>query len=575
MKNTMLFCEAALMSIVMLQSCTKDELSNISTVSGLQEMTFVAGTPSSRTSLQQGTQVCWTAGDAINIFSGQENNKFTTTTGGSTVTTFTGKATPAASYTALYPYNAEALILDGAVTTTLPSEQVAPAWGFDASANISLATATNDNKSLLFQNTCGLVKFKNNLTDLTGIKLTAGGDVKIAGNVKIDASANLTVESGSNVITLTAKEGTFVGPNEQNKNAKEYSMVVAPVTFTDGFTLELTRNSGTKTYTFSGENLIVAKGQIVSIVLNADDEGGGEPPVVVEKQTTIAVSAVKEIVPDQATGNDRIELTLDKEVLGTFTDAVKNAFTITVGTTRIPVASGTVNGTVMTLILGDKIYSNDANISVSYNTDYAVSDLTTIVDGDAANIKIDEAIVSLSHNDALDFSFANLDAVKEYLADGVEAKIKDGNLEINPDDNQFPVTKPMSFREGCTYKFTYTYASNDCATTFRLGSSEKYKFWIGRNTGSGTYTNTFTICSSTSAETQTSRTDASLVWPVLENVVITVQTNIPGGTDASGTAKITSIKIEEITERPSTGADASFESTTEGFNNGAEWTPNK
>ena len=34
-------------------------------------------------------------------------------------------------------------------------------------------------------------------------------------------------------------------------------------------------------------------------------------------------------------------------------------------------------------------------------------------------------------------------------------------------------------------------------------------------------------------------------------------------------------KIEEITERPSTGADASFDSTTEGFNNGAEWTPNK
>ena len=176
------------------------------------------------------------------------------------------------------------------------------------------------------------------------------------------------MESGSNVITLTAKEGTFVGPNEQNKNAKEYSMVVAPVTFTDGFTLELTRNSGTKTYNFSGENLIVTKGQIVTIVLN-DDQGGGEPPVDLEKQTTVAVSSAKEIVPDQTTGNDRIELTLDKEVSGTFTDAVNKAFTITVAGKTIPVASGSVNGTTMTLILGDKIYSNDANISVSYNTD--------------------------------------------------------------------------------------------------------------------------------------------------------------------------------------------------------------
>ena len=61
----------------------------------------------------------------------------------------------------------------------------------------------------------------------------------------------------------------------------------------------------------------------------------------------------------------------------------------------------------------------------------------------------------------------------------------------------------------------------------------------------------------------------------LRTLFLTVQTNVPGGTDATGTAKITSFKIEEITERPSTGADASFDSTTEGFNNGAEWTPNK
>ena len=69
MKNTMLFCGAALMSIAMLQSCTKDELSNVNAVSGPQDMTFVAGTPSSRSSLQNGTTVWWTTGDAIKITS--------------------------------------------------------------------------------------------------------------------------------------------------------------------------------------------------------------------------------------------------------------------------------------------------------------------------------------------------------------------------------------------------------------------------------------------------------------------------------------------------------------------------
>lgn len=85
MKNTMLFCGFTLMTIVMFQSCTKDELSNLNTVSSPQEMTFIAGTSSSRTSLQNGTQVWWTAGDAINIFSGAENNKFTTAEGGKSI----------------------------------------------------------------------------------------------------------------------------------------------------------------------------------------------------------------------------------------------------------------------------------------------------------------------------------------------------------------------------------------------------------------------------------------------------------------------------------------------------------
>ena len=75
------------------------------------------------------------------------------------------------------------------------------------------------------------------------------------------------MESGSNVITLSAKEGTFVGPNDANANAKEYSMVVPPVTFTGGFTLELSKTSGNETYTFSGENLTITKGQIVTIEL--------------------------------------------------------------------------------------------------------------------------------------------------------------------------------------------------------------------------------------------------------------------------------------------------------------------
>lgn len=485
MKNTMLYCGAALMSIAMLQSCTKDELSNVSTVSGLQEMTFIAGTPLSRTSLQNGTTVWWTVGDAINIFSGSENNKFTTQDGGSSVATFTGKATPAESYTALYPYNADALIHEGSVITTLPSGQVAPVWGFDAKANISFATATDDNKSLTFQNTCGLIKFKNNLTDLKAITLTAEG-VNIAGNVKIDNSGNLSVEQGSNAITLTANEGRFYGPGDNNPNAKEYSMVVPPVTFTGGFTLELTKSSGNETYTFSGENLTIVKGQIVTIELKA----GGQPPVV-EEQTIATVASAQEIVTDPTSGLDRVVLTMDKNIAGTFTDAVKGAFTVKVGEVTIPVSSGTVSGKNITLTLGDKIYSNDTQITVAYNDSYGVSDLTTTVEeGKVANIKIESAAVNLTHNTTWELNFANIAAAGDFYdpssLEGVASVEEGGILNVTaPIASKIFISKEFKLRATANYKFECEYVTAGTpALTVRFADAvassnlDIFKVWI-------------------------------------------------------------------------------------------------
>lgn len=48
----------------------------------------------------------------------------------------------------------------------------------------------------------------------------------------------------------------------------------------------------------------------------------------------------------------------------------------------------------------------------------------------------------MTHAELLILIFANIDAVKEYLAEGVAEKINaSGELEIVPADNQFPVTK--------------------------------------------------------------------------------------------------------------------------------------
>ena len=566
MKNTMLFCGFTLMTIVMFQSCTKDELSNLNTVSSPQEMTFIAGTSSSRTSLQNGTQVWWTAGDAINIFSGAENNKFTTAEGGKSIVTFTGKATPADSYTALYPYNAEALILDGAVTTTLPAAQTAPVWGFDAKANISFATATDENKSLSFQNTCGLIRFKNNLTDLTAIKLTAQG-VNIAGNVKIDASGNLTVESGSNVITLSAKEGTFVGPNDANANAKEYSMVVPPVTFTGGFTLELSKTSGNETYTFSGENLTITKGQIVTIELKE----GGQPPVV-EEQTTAIVASAQEIVTDPTTGNDRVVLTLDKDVAGTFTEAVKSAFKVSVAGVEIPVSSGTVSGKNITLTLGDKIYSNDEQITVIYNTDYAVGDLTTAENGKTANIKIESATVNLAHNTTWELNFADIAAAGDFYdpstLEGVASVTEDGILNVSAPTGG----EKFKLRTTANYKFECEYVTaGDPALTVRfadpVATSNKdiFKVWIKDGVSPENLVSDYNVITAEGKWYMNSQGAGNVSdAPTVGKFSIE---------HANGGAQIKAIRLIETENRPDSKADASFNGTHgEYTNNNVTWT---
>lgn len=571
MKNTMLFCGFTLMTIVMFQSCTKDELSNLNTVSSPQEMTFIAGTSSSRTSLQNGTQVWWTAGDAINIFSGAENNKFTTAEGGKSIVTFTGKATPADSYTALYPYNAEALILDGAVTTTLPAAQTAPVWGFDAKANISFATATDENKSLSFQNTCGLIRFKNNLTDLTAIKLTAQG-VNIAGNVKIDASGNLTVESGSNVITLSAKEGTFVGPNDANANAKEYSMVVPPVTFTGGFTLDLSKTSGNETYTFSGENLTITKGQIVTIELKE----GGQPPVV-EEQTTAIVASAQEIVTDPTTGNDRVVLTLDKDVAGTFTEAVKSAFKVSVAGVEIPVSSGTVSGKNITLTLGDKIYSNDEQITVIYNTDYAVGDLTTAENGKTANIKIESATVNLAHNTTWELNFADIAAAGDFYdpstLEGVASVTEDGILNVAaPTGGKKYISKEFKLRTTANYKFECEYVTaGDPALTVRfadpVATSNKdiFKVWIKDGVSPENLVSDYNVITAEGKWYMNSQGAGNVSdAPTVGKFSIE---------HANGGAQIKAIRLIETENRPDSKADASFNGTHgEYTNNNVTWT---
>ena len=144
-----------------LSSCMHDEIDSSFYVDepGLAYMEFtVAAGADTRTQLSGENKVTWQSGDAISIFDGTANRKFTTTQSGESVV-FTGEAKKADSYYALYPYQENAK-LDGNTIkyVTIPNVQEVSSGSFDASANISVAQATSD-LQLAFKNVGSLVRF--------------------------------------------------------------------------------------------------------------------------------------------------------------------------------------------------------------------------------------------------------------------------------------------------------------------------------------------------------------------------------------------------------------------------------
>lgn len=137
---------------------------------------------------------------------------------------------------AVYPYNANATLADGKITTTIPHEQVVPEGGnVDKSALLCVAKTTSD--ALAFKNVLGLVK------------VTVPGDMKIAritlrgkdnetlagtGTIEVTDTPKFDATEAATSITLTyADNGVFP--------AGEYYLAVAPVEFKNGFTISFTK----------------------------------------------------------------------------------------------------------------------------------------------------------------------------------------------------------------------------------------------------------------------------------------------------------------------------------------------
>lgn len=210
-------------------SCTKEESTpeNEQTQPEVElvPMTFTAGVDTKVT--LDGNVINWSKDDAISIFDGTTNRKFTIVENSikGNQATFTGEvAVSAAEFVALYPYTEKATYNNGKISSVPLSES-------GTFAPIATASATTENPHLNFNTVIGFVKFQ--LADADGIS-----SVTISGNNGELIGGSISIETG-NSIKVTATQPTAT----VSANSETIYIPVAPATLSKGITISADKKS--------------------------------------------------------------------------------------------------------------------------------------------------------------------------------------------------------------------------------------------------------------------------------------------------------------------------------------------
>lgn len=178
------------------------------------------------------SKVAWEAGDQVGVFADEGNFLYKAQNAGYSTTLSTDVADVPAEgpYYALYPYDADAVLAEGVVTTTLPAVQTAVLGSF--TTHLSVAQAV-ENK-FAFKNVCGLVGVKIDAENVTKIVLEGNNGEIVAGAINVTVADAPTwtavAEQGVTSVTLAPAEGTLA--------KGVYYFAVLPQTFEKGFNVK-------------------------------------------------------------------------------------------------------------------------------------------------------------------------------------------------------------------------------------------------------------------------------------------------------------------------------------------------
>lgn len=238
---------AALVVAMTAVSCVKDINEDAPAVGDQAKVTFNAsfGPAATRAVLVPGVEeskVEWEAGDQVGVLIGEGHFLYTAASAGATTTLSTEAVDvpTQGTYYAVYPYDQNASLAEGVITTTLPAEQPAVSNSFTT----HLAVAQTTENYLSFKNVCGLVKVNIDADNVSKIVLQGNNNEIVAGGI------NITVADAP---TWTAAEGqgatsvTLLPSAGQTSIAKgDYFFAVLPQTFAEGF--KVTAYKGEETW---------------------------------------------------------------------------------------------------------------------------------------------------------------------------------------------------------------------------------------------------------------------------------------------------------------------------------------
>ena len=224
----------AMMATLLVAGCAKENLvESMGPQNGVTILT--AGTPATKTVLQNDQKVLWTNGDKINV-NGVESNELVLEVASATAT-FSIPGILAESKEAVFP----ASIYKDANTVTLPAVQTCTENSFGATASpMSAYTASGNN--LKFQHLCAVLKLNiakaDDLHEIAYVEFSGKNNEKVCGDFTIDYQ-NATLAPAVGMTFIEKKVRCNVAKTIPDADNLVVYVVVPAIEYANGYTVRV------------------------------------------------------------------------------------------------------------------------------------------------------------------------------------------------------------------------------------------------------------------------------------------------------------------------------------------------